>query len=114
LLERWISALRSDTYKQGRYHLKHKGRHCCLGVLCEVLELDWKQEEMFNELPPERIFPKTGLGLDASKVDEDFDYQNVAQVLVIFNDIRELSFREIADWIESRMLPLAGDLKNES
>lgn len=32
----WIEALRSGDYTQGRRHLKRAGRHCCLGVLCEL------------------------------------------------------------------------------
>lgn len=33
---RWIAALRSGEYKQGRKRLRHAGRYCCLGVLCEI------------------------------------------------------------------------------
>ena len=36
--DRWVAALRSGEYKQGRGSmLDEKGRHCCLGVLCDVL-----------------------------------------------------------------------------
>lgn len=33
----WIRALESGKYKQGRGALHRRGRHCCLGVACEVL-----------------------------------------------------------------------------
>jgi hypothetical protein len=38
LLERWIAALRSGTYRQTKNSLASHVRsaHCCLGVLCEV------------------------------------------------------------------------------
>ena len=34
--EKWIAALRSGKYKQGRNNLNNNGAYCCLGVLCEV------------------------------------------------------------------------------
>lgn len=33
---KWVEALRSGKYKQGRYNLHYKDAYCCLGVLCEV------------------------------------------------------------------------------
>ena len=32
----WVKALTSGEYQQGETHLKAHGRHCCLGVLCEL------------------------------------------------------------------------------
>jgi hypothetical protein len=32
----WIDALRSGKYTQGQGYLKIDGRHCCLGVACEL------------------------------------------------------------------------------
>ena len=38
--QKWVEALRSGKFKQGRCHLKWEAddgmRHCCLGVLCEL------------------------------------------------------------------------------
>lgn len=37
---KWTEALRSGKYKQGQRELQDpKGKFCCLGVLCEVLEV---------------------------------------------------------------------------
>jgi hypothetical protein len=36
--EKWVKALRSGDYKQGRGSLKGRGRYCCLGVLCDLSE----------------------------------------------------------------------------
>jgi hypothetical protein len=41
IAKKWVKALRSGKYKQGKSYLKQfnsKGqpRHCCLGVLCEL------------------------------------------------------------------------------
>jgi hypothetical protein len=33
---KWIKALRSGEFKQGRYALKTQDTYCCLGVACEV------------------------------------------------------------------------------
>jgi hypothetical protein len=40
IAQRWVDALRSGKYVQGRYLLKQKreksDKYCCLGVLCEL------------------------------------------------------------------------------
>ena len=39
LKTKWIEALRSGKYEQGKHYLKVNGKFCCLGVLCEVMEV---------------------------------------------------------------------------
>src|ERR1019366_5757179 len=40
--KKWIEALRSKTYTQGVGALKSNGKHCVLGVLCEIIDpSDW-------------------------------------------------------------------------
>lgn len=34
--DKWLEALRSGEYEQGRDALYMQGKHCCLGVLCDV------------------------------------------------------------------------------
>lgn len=36
---KWVKALRSGEYKQGRFNLKTEKGYCCLGVLCEISKL---------------------------------------------------------------------------
>lgn len=36
VIERWVEALESGKYRQGRGYLNREGRFCCLGVLCEL------------------------------------------------------------------------------
>lgn len=40
LKKRWVKALRSGKYKQGKNYLRRQtpegDRYCCLGVLCEI------------------------------------------------------------------------------
>lgn len=39
---KWIEALRSGKYKQGRGRLQRDGGFCCLGVLCDILGAKWE------------------------------------------------------------------------
>lgn len=39
LKKKWVDALRSGEYKQGKGILNGERGFCCLGVLCEVMEL---------------------------------------------------------------------------
>lgn len=39
LKAKWLEALRSGKYEQGRGALLDGGKYCCLGVLCEVAGL---------------------------------------------------------------------------
>lgn len=45
LRRRWVEALRSGKYEQGRSWLHKQGRFCCLGVACEVMGVEWAGEE---------------------------------------------------------------------
>lgn len=46
--KKWVAALRSGDYKQGKEALKKKdaygeGHYCCLGVACEIMGLEQKE-----------------------------------------------------------------------
>lgn len=48
VMKKWVKALRSGKYKQGRSFLKQfnskkQPRHCCLGVLCELYNEEMKK-----------------------------------------------------------------------
>lgn len=51
--EKWINALRSGEYKQGREKLRSPNGYCCLGVLCDLYskekEIEWTFKEAFEE-----------------------------------------------------------------
>jgi hypothetical protein len=52
--KRWVEALRSGHYEQGKGHLKLGDKHCCLGVLCEIAVTDrvvtpWKADPLWDE-----------------------------------------------------------------
>lgn len=37
---KWLEALRSGKYQQGKSRLRADDRFCCIGVLCDVLNAD--------------------------------------------------------------------------
>ena len=37
LKKKWMAALRSGKYQQGKGHLKKDGKFCCLGVLRDIV-----------------------------------------------------------------------------
>jgi len=37
----WIDALKSGKYKQGEGRLRRDDRFCCLGVLCDLMEVPY-------------------------------------------------------------------------
>ena len=37
--DKWVKALRSGEYKQGRLYLQRDNLFCCLGVLCKILNV---------------------------------------------------------------------------
>lgn len=51
LLKRWIDALRSRKYKQGKGCLRSKNNtYCCVGVLCDLYDQTrWTSETNFLE-----------------------------------------------------------------
>jgi hypothetical protein len=50
LKQKWVEALRSGKYKQGKQALRNKADcYCCLGVLCELSGLGkWQDNELID------------------------------------------------------------------
>lgn len=105
LKAKWLEALRSGRYKQGRERLRNRrDEFCCLGVLCDISgQGQWKlasdgttyyycKEEIngYHCLPPfmEKF---SGVGGETE------------ECLLRLNDINELGFPEIAEWIEENV-----------
>lgn len=112
ILERWIAALRSGEYKQGRQQLYNGDGYCCLGVLCELAVKDGAirayDKEKETLLP---MFLKEWAGVDPlvediSQSSETFGLSLTVQPegqhyqsLAALND-KGASFEQIADWLE--------------
>jgi hypothetical protein len=49
---KWIKALKSEEFKQGKGRLTHAGRFCCLGVACKISDLprsEWVHERNLQD-----------------------------------------------------------------
>jgi hypothetical protein len=109
IVEEWIKALQIGDYNQGKGLLRSDNGFCCLGVLCDVVQKHgigrWKKvkrldcyefiiegENYFSFLP-EKVAQLVGL---ASRVGV-YDSSSLAAD----NDIKRLSFEEIAEIILS-------------
>lgn len=111
--KKWLDALRSNKYQQGRYFLQRKGKFCCLGVLCEIAEVPavLTQDATYTEeiaegklyaydgntsCPNPILLEKLGLG------STDYSRMEIVDQLTKMNDNGQ-SFEEIADYIEKNL-----------
>lgn len=97
--EKWVKALRSGRYVQGRNAMLSwtSNRYCCLGVACRILGVskaalrDPHRDQLYHEK-----FVDVGLS------------RSVAKRLVSMNDGRGhigMTYLEVADYIEKRLGP---------
>ena len=100
LKTKWIKALRSGKYRQGRGRLKYGDRYCCLGVLRHISD------------PKDTRHSSNTLTYEQMK-DYGMDMHSPLHILSNMNDGREPtygdkpgkkhSFAEIADYIEKNL-----------
>lgn len=105
--EKWVAALRSGEFEQGRRNLRSSDdKFCCLGVLCHIIDPNgWRLDQekgryLFDThgaLLPEEIVKAAGLN-NSSPCVEDKN-TNVCS-LTSLND-HGMPFTEIANLIES-------------
>lgn len=127
LKAKWLAALRSGEYKQGRYCLSTDNGFCCLGVLCDIVKDDVGYEWVPGNVSLKNYFAPKGL---YSIIDEDLgdpddhtassifipsdlkfsfvnsvylDYGDTNKTLSGHNDYNDLSFDQIADLIEQQL-----------
>lgn len=107
--KKWVAALRSGKYKQGRYFLNSEGKFCCLGVACEVaiengveltketvLDSDNVACIAYNgeyQYLPTPVIQWLGLSYNSRHI-------NAGSYLVLLND-SSTTFDKIAELIES-------------
>jgi hypothetical protein len=94
LKSKWVEALRSGKYKQGRGLLKEGAQYCCLGVLCKIAGIQGKRRSYgVYEFNGKAVMPSAdtcrALGLPVETAGD----------LGSRND-SGLSFSGIADYIE--------------
>lgn len=98
---KWVKALRSGKYRQGRDCLKAGGAFSCLGVLCDIQGADWKKvEDLFGGLKTYDLPRQFNAGLRKTQ----------RQKLARMNDgrdpdtgFRRHRFNEIADYIQKNL-----------
>ncbi len=98
LKAKWVTALRSGKYTQGKGVLKDcNGSYCCLGVLCHVAGKRIPAHTMNLDNSPSlrklRDSLSLGVEIDGNKQCE----------LTVMNDDKNRSFKQIADWIEKNV-----------
>ncbi len=109
--EEWAQALESGEYKQGRGELRADGKHCCLGVLCDLYDPDgWRRIgskyhhgiARANQIPDIPILQSVGiLGSDHNDTETFFKYPTL---LAVAND-NGTPFTAIARSIRNAPLP---------
>lgn len=108
----WIKALRSGEYKQGKALLNYidlddkETKHCCLGVLCDILEVP-KTKEYKSDLNMERFVYHFGSINEASFISMRMenqlkDYELCADKLAEMNDSGVRDFKHIANYIQKK------------
>lgn len=92
---KWLEALRSGEYRQGEGTFVDEGKHCCLGVLCEVVG------------KPPMLKGAKGYGFSNYEAIDGVLERSPASLLERMNDgvgrYRKRTFPEIADWIEEHL-----------
>lgn len=105
---KWLKALRSGEYKQGRELLKTKdGKYCCLGVLAEInghlKENGCVLLEYVVEHRPSQIYTAGILDTDGGSWRNDVQGTVLEQAMEM-NDSFEHDFNSIADYIEENLV----------
>lgn len=112
--KKWVEALRSGEYKQGKGALRNGDQFCCLGVACELAIKDGVKlnvELSENGITgydlcighlPTKVASWLNLNSSYGQYDED-------KYLTNNNDSGGMSFEQIADIIESEPSGLFAD-----
>jgi hypothetical protein len=98
LRTKWVAALRSGDYKQGRGELCKDGKYCCLGVLMDITDRLTNNGDGRSYV----------LGTNATKffrsmpdvVIDEISFPTNGRTLVKMNDVQKKTFNDIADYIE--------------
>ena len=121
--KRWVEALESGKYKQGKDSLKIQNKdgsfsYCCLGVLCELAVEDgiikpssipknsfvWTYEDRSGVLPM-KVMEWAGLDSCNPQVKDDIhvslQHENLS--LSVYNDNLNYSFKQIAKLIRDHL-----------
>lgn len=92
--KKWVAALRSGEYKQGKGTLyrENNDTHCCLGVACRIAGMENDTIAALDYIPIRYNIPDFLIG-----------EEEIPLTLSSMNDEKVLPFTEIADWIEKHL-----------
>ena len=117
--KKWVAALRSGKYRQGKRRLRVAGdtrkqdSFCCLGVLCDVYRTETGKGRWYlgafepaREAGSAMVAPDTVIdwaGLASCNPDVSVAYGNGTKAVAVaeLNDLYGKTFAEIADLIET-------------
>lgn len=110
---KWVEALRSGKYKQGKDALrKGDNTFCCLGVLCDlhrktIKKAGWKPiKDGKGEIISYRYLDCGGVPdskvLNWAGINNDPDNLSLGK-LIVLNDNEKKSFKQIAKFIEEKL-----------
>ena len=104
--DKWLVALRSGDYKQGKDYLRRNDEYCCLGVAAEISG-DLRMTTTGNGLIFYVLSPEGGQTdtyykgpnneLDSKGLDSEY---TLVGTLIIMNDHDQCTFEQIADYLE--------------
>lgn len=77
---------------------------CALGAMASELGAEWATLEPDPDEVAEFIQDRTGIDLYQSVLTPSGGYQSLLQAIVVLNDTHQLSFAEIADWLDTLVL----------
>ncbi len=107
----WIAALVSGDYEQGKFALRKtdtcfmdkdgkitsKDRYCCLGVLCDVAGIKWKESKHY----PGQFETHGNTAILHTKLMNQFGLSDqAANKLMNMNDHDFRTFKQIASYIK--------------
>jgi len=99
--KKWVEALRSGKYKQGKGALHRRNCFCCLGVVCMLFDISPTQLGEAGYI--QNRDDKYTVDADVSMIPDLIKGDNIENEIVTFisnsNDSGS-TFEEIADWIE--------------
>ena len=106
IAERWVAALRSGEYKQGRHALRIGDAYCRMGVLCAIAVQDGAEVTHATDANGVTFYDGNNAGLPSSVViwagmeTCNGEWDPMERNLVARNDYGS-SFRQIANTIEA-------------
>lgn len=109
LMVKWIAALRSGKYKQGRGRLRDGDAYCCLGVLCDISGMGEWVEDASGSTTSFRTITGESLGASvpymlAERAGFGREFGKLPHELMKMNDNWHESFDEIANFLESTFI----------